>query len=1438
MGGGGHSSSIGLSTPPASGLRLTRLPLHPATPHTPTTTSDDDSHGGPSSGAASSLDTGPPDTPASSYSEGSPTLPFHPTTIKAADVKFPLSDIRSHQAIGTVRIPLSSDRLSNHPANYRDMWTEFYRVQDAFPSDYPGFRDISRLLKARWLRIEGRRNSLHPDWASVRLLVLPDDVGRASVDRSRPADRACLKRLLAKVDISSAAWNAVFDPHSEIETMRLEAGEDQSLSYLFNSLPSPIPHSEGVKDPYTRSAMESLLENDVEGLKTRLYPYQQRSAALMLQKEASPGLVPDPRLQQVKGPDDSIYYIDVEAGSLARERQRYDGPRGGILAETMGLGKTLICLAVVLATRDHWPRRPAELPGAEAPVRKTVGSLFDMSASAIGRHHVPWKDHFGRLQRSQDQDHERCVNALKHYRECYMMPNFVSQRSRHEAPERRIYYSTGTVIVCPANLLQQWKYEIQKHCNDGHLHMLVVDQARKELPPTKQLVEYDIVLFSRQRFDSEEQDGAKGNLRKTNSRRHYSAYARPASNISLDDSSPSSSDGYYRSPLMEIHWKRLIVDEGHNHGNSDISRAAVVADQMLVERRWIVSGTPANSLIGVEVGVAPCQEEEHSVAQSRMEQASKRSKKAPSAQEEKDVDKIGNIVTSFLKVRPWAKSRFETAASWRRYVGPKSVLDGPSKAHCVRSTLESIVVKHQQADVDVKLPPLHNNVVHLEPCFYDKVGINVFLLTLAANAVTSEREDSDFLFHPSNRKALNELISNLRRAGFFWSGFSPHDVESTVKVSREYLNKERTKCTIEDRHLLLKAIKAGEVALSDSGWKSFGRFHELGFFVADFPDQARQEWALDGLDANTILMGPTQLLLAQKHIDSQLNWTDPDEGLVGAGIKAMSAAKRTDSSSLEKSSLASKGATLASLVGKPELAVKQHARQDPTAAAVPKDTIMTSISSEVVQAPSEIIQRDATTADPPSLSADSPLARSRVVGVASAKLAYLIDSVVKLSPNEKILIAYEGDDIAWYIAQAFEILNIPHLIYAKSITNARRAQYLVTFNTTEKFRVLLMDVRQASHGLNLSSASRVYFVNPIWQPNVEAQAIKRAHRLGQTRPVYVETLVLKGTIEEKMLERRKAMTHDEHEKTQKTLLDDVVMKGMIQTARFLDISEGEKSGEGRMARLQLPQPVFGRRSRQLGEILDPDADLVILPESPVTTSKPSLKKATNESDEELMEISQDVFMQSGSKKAQIEPQIPFCAVQNPFPVDRGCVLGSPTPPPARSRLPSRKRLRIAEDDDEDDDEDGESICRFSRLRSHRGSPPPKMARFLSPETEADDMDVENTAPVKSGPISDGLSTSFFAEVPVSVLPHGRSALEEFVSGQKSGSTKPKKMTRFAIDEEVIAKPDGRCGGGTILPAQHGHEDTITVRCPTSTPAVLESQTGGSAGSSPKNPWVL
>jgi SNF2 family DNA or RNA helicase len=66
--------------------------------------------------------------------------------------------------------------------------------------------------------------------------------------------------------------------------------------------------------------------------------------------------------------------------------------------------------------------------------------------------------------------------------------------------------------------------------------------------------------------------------------------------------------------------------------------------------------------------------------------------------------------------------------------------------------------------------------------------------------------------------------------------------------------------------------------------------------------------------------------------------------------------------------------------------------------------------------------------------------------------------------------------------------------------------------------VFLISLRAGGLGLNLTAAEYVFLLDPWWNPAVEAQAIDRAHRIGQTRHVFAYRLLAAGTVEDKIVE--------------------------------------------------------------------------------------------------------------------------------------------------------------------------------------------------------------------------------------------------------------------------------------------------------------------------------
>jgi SNF2 family DNA or RNA helicase len=65
--------------------------------------------------------------------------------------------------------------------------------------------------------------------------------------------------------------------------------------------------------------------------------------------------------------------------------------------------------------------------------------------------------------------------------------------------------------------------------------------------------------------------------------------------------------------------------------------------------------------------------------------------------------------------------------------------------------------------------------------------------------------------------------------------------------------------------------------------------------------------------------------------------------------------------------------------------------------------------------------------------------------------------------------------------------------------------------------VFLISLKAGGVGLNLTSADTVIHYDPWWNPAAQAQATDRAHRIGQTKPVFVFNLIAAGSVEERML---------------------------------------------------------------------------------------------------------------------------------------------------------------------------------------------------------------------------------------------------------------------------------------------------------------------------------
>lgn len=95
--------------------------------------------------------------------------------------------------------------------------------------------------------------------------------------------------------------------------------------------------------------------------------------------------------------------------------------------------------------------------------------------------------------------------------------------------------------------------------------------------------------------------------------------------------------------------------------------------------------------------------------------------------------------------------------------------------------------------------------------------------------------------------------------------------------------------------------------------------------------------------------------------------------------------------------------------------------------------------------------------------------------------------------------------------------GLPHLRLDGSTDARQRHAIAARFNADPSIPVLLATTRVGGLGLNLTGADTVVFLEHDWNPQADLQAMDRAHRLGQKRSVTVYRLILRGTLEERVL---------------------------------------------------------------------------------------------------------------------------------------------------------------------------------------------------------------------------------------------------------------------------------------------------------------------------------
>ncbi len=139
--------------------------------------------------------------------------------------------------------------------------------------------------------------------------------------------------------------------------------------------------------------------------------------------------------------------------------------------------------------------------------------------------------------------------------------------------------------------------------------------------------------------------------------------------------------------------------------------------------------------------------------------------------------------------------------------------------------------------------------------------------------------------------------------------------------------------------------------------------------------------------------------------------------------------------------------------------------------------------------------------------------------VESCKFQQLKDIVDEiLQENHKIVIFSQFVKCLQIIKRYVKRKNYRYSYIDGSMNAGKRKIEISTFQENEDYKVFLLSLKAGGVGINLTSADYVILFDPWWNPAVENQAVDRLHRIGQTRKVLAYKMVVKDTVEEKMLE--------------------------------------------------------------------------------------------------------------------------------------------------------------------------------------------------------------------------------------------------------------------------------------------------------------------------------
>lgn len=551
----------------------------------------------------------------------------------------------------------------------------------------------------------------------------------------------------------------------------------------------------------------------------------------------------------------------------------------------------------------------------------------------------------------------------------------------------RLYLSKATLIVVPANLVDHWKTQIQKHVSTGQLRVYIWTDHRK--PSAHNLAwDYDVVITTFSRLSAEWSSRKK-------------------------------------SLLMQVHWLRVMLDEGHTLGSSvGLTNKLQMAVSLMASNRWILTGTPTPN--------------------------------TPNSQ-------LSHLqpLLKFLHEEAYGQNQ----KSWEAGILRPFEAEMEEGRSRLLHLLNRCMISARKADLK-HIPPCIKKVTLLDFTGEHARSYNELVVTVRRNILMADWNDPshvESLLNPKQWKFRSTTIRNIRLSCCVAGHIKVTDAGQDIQETMDALVENGLDPMSEEYAFIKYNLLDGGNCVRCGEWCRFPVITPCRHLLClDCVALDSEKCTYPGCDNLYEMQTPDTLARPE---NPNPKWPVPKDL-----IELQPSYKQDNWDPDWQSTSSSKVAYLIRSL------------------------------KELQDANSEVHQPK-----------DDGTDVNNVQGLLCA--SWTRNSNVN---THKVLVFSQFLEHIHVIEQQLTIADIKFAGMYSPMHSSNKMKSLAMFQNDATCLVLLMD-GSAALGLDLSFVSYVFLMEPLWDKSLEEQVISRAHRMGATRPIYVETLSMRSTIEEQML---------------------------------------------------------------------------------------------------------------------------------------------------------------------------------------------------------------------------------------------------------------------------------------------------------------------------------